>query len=664
MGLTTVKRIDEIINNSTNDIAINPTGKVSSSSYFEGTNIKLNNLTASVDPDITDDETLGYSQGSFWVNNTSFTQFFCSDATTGAAVWTQITGSGGGGGIETYVADTFESTLADDFTAGNNATFLSAGSFAGTLSDETSSPIDGDNSIKYEQASGSLNDWAAYPNVSISSFQRGKLNKCVIYATYDGDDDDIKFLIWDATNSQEIGSALVKSTSTGPSNRYEFEFYVPDNTSTINFGFQTLVENIGAILVFDNLEIGILNNPIQTFLQANSYSAKIQNNGTATVLSEDESFIATATRTGAGIVSIVFNSNLFSVAPLGFATPFNNANEARVTVESTSGLTVQTRNESGVLTDFDFNLLVTRQELDYNPVINAYLQLKESGWNEYTPNFVGFGTVTNIQFLYKLDGDKLSILGRAQSGTVAPTPAEISLPSIYEVSSKIVNPTVMGDFTPITATATLYPLHSSAGNNYLNVGQRNGSVNQALTARDGNAVSATGQVFTIWAEVPIEGGVSQPTVIPAVRVMRFYDAKTSGTAGGTFTSGSYQTRTINNIQGNLFGTLNANQISLPAGRYYIFAACPAFGVVQHKAKLYNVTDAVDVLLGKSMLARDAGTSSHPTDSIISGYFEIDSPKVFEIRHRCNNTQASSGFGQPVSFGDNEIYTNGYIVKII
>jgi hypothetical protein len=47
-------------------------------------------LTETVDPSITDDETAGYTAGSYWLNTSSGQMFVCEDASVGAAVWTGI----------------------------------------------------------------------------------------------------------------------------------------------------------------------------------------------------------------------------------------------------------------------------------------------------------------------------------------------------------------------------------------------------------------------------------------------------------------------------------------------------------------------------------------------------------------------------------------------
>ncbi len=52
-----------------------------------------NNLTATVDPTITDDSGDGYTEGSLWVNTSTDRAFICVDDTVGTAVWVNISNS-------------------------------------------------------------------------------------------------------------------------------------------------------------------------------------------------------------------------------------------------------------------------------------------------------------------------------------------------------------------------------------------------------------------------------------------------------------------------------------------------------------------------------------------------------------------------------------------
>lgn len=58
------------------------------------TNILLNNYSATVAPNNTNDNTEGYEVGSLWVDTTADATYQCVDATTGTAIWNQLSGFG------------------------------------------------------------------------------------------------------------------------------------------------------------------------------------------------------------------------------------------------------------------------------------------------------------------------------------------------------------------------------------------------------------------------------------------------------------------------------------------------------------------------------------------------------------------------------------------
>lgn len=134
------------------------------------------------------------------------------------------------------------------------------------------------------------------------------------------------------------------------------------------------------------------------------------------------------------------------------------------------------------------------------------------------------------------------------------------------------------------------------------------------------------------------------------------DAKSAGTAGGSFNSGAWQTRTINtedSDSGNIV-SIASNQFTLAAGTYRILARATAYAVNRHQAKLYNVTDGANVIIGTSEFANQTYTVA--TASTVAGQFTIAGSKTFEIQHQCSSTRATDGFGLAANFGVSEIYT--------
>lgn len=132
------------------------------------------------------------------------------------------------------------------------------------------------------------------------------------------------------------------------------------------------------------------------------------------------------------------------------------------------------------------------------------------------------------------------------------------------------------------------------------------------------------------------------------------DEKSSGTDGGTFTNGAWRTRTLNTVQTDVDSILSlaSNQFTLQAGSYFIDASAPAYTVREHRAKLFNVTDSTDDLLGTS----EHSFNSNSTPSRARGRITIASAKVFEIQHQCTDTVSTNGFGVAAGFGIAEIYT--------
>jgi hypothetical protein len=141
------------------------------------------------------------------------------------------------------------------------------------------------------------------------------------------------------------------------------------------------------------------------------------------------------------------------------------------------------------------------------------------------------------------------------------------------------------------------------------------------------------------------------------------DEKAATTQGGTFTSGAWRTRTLNTTKTNTIGgaSLASNQITLPAGTYYIEAYAPGFRVNGHVAKLYNITDSTDVIIGSNQTSGDTMTAMPP--ATVFGVFTISAQKTFEIQHRCQTTANDIGFGIRNELGIGEVYAEVLIWRI-
>ncbi len=142
------------------------------------------------------------------------------------------------------------------------------------------------------------------------------------------------------------------------------------------------------------------------------------------------------------------------------------------------------------------------------------------------------------------------------------------------------------------------------------------------------------------------------------------DQESSGTNGGTATSGSWQTRTLNTkVTDDIGITLSSNTFALPAGTYYISASAPAAQVSDHQARLYNQTDSSVTIYGTPEIA--GGTAGIQSRSFIEGRFVLSGTKTMRIDHQVGVTKATSGYGLATGFGtgNSEIYTDVQIWQI-
>jgi len=147
------------------------------------------------------------------------------------------------------------------------------------------------------------------------------------------------------------------------------------------------------------------------------------------------------------------------------------------------------------------------------------------------------------------------------------------------------------------------------------------------------------------------------------QLLHVRDEKASGNDGGTSTSSTTHTRTLNTVMTNEISgaSLASNQITLPSGTYFIISRSPIFMGAQHKSFLFNITDSSNTIIGSTQYADE--TNFVGNDTVIIGRFTIASSKVFEIRHRVT-------FGRVNGLGVNtglsgvvEVYTDVQIWKV-
>lgn len=133
------------------------------------------------------------------------------------------------------------------------------------------------------------------------------------------------------------------------------------------------------------------------------------------------------------------------------------------------------------------------------------------------------------------------------------------------------------------------------------------------------------------------------------------DKKASTTNGGTFTSGAWRTRDLNEEQADAAGiaSIATNQITLAAGTYRCIISSAANLVARHQLRLQNITDTATLLVGHTAYVHVATVVTGFAH--LRGRFTIAAEKVLEVQHRSDATHLNTGFGGPCNFTD-EIYT--------
>ena len=129
----------------------------------------------------------------------------------------------------------------------------------------------------------------------------------------------------------------------------------------------------------------------------------------------------------------------------------------------------------------------------------------------------------------------------------------------------------------------------------------------------------------------------------------------AGTDGGdlniTWTTRPLNTTMLNTVTG---GSVGANQVTLPAGTYWVEGRGEAYSCDNHRCRVYDVTNTADLLVGLSARAKvsylDASYSS------VVGRIVLTAETVIELQHICQTAKTASGLGKNTNLDSKgEIY---------
>lgn len=174
------------------------------------------------------------------------------------------------------------------------------------------------------------------------------------------------------------------------------------------------------------------------------------------------------------------------------------------------------------------------------------------------------------------------------------------------------------------------------------------TVKAALEADRIGTKTDPGLIELVDGGVKINGGV-------AAQMLYVEEQQAANTAGGTFTLGAWRTRVLNTeVLNTLPGaSLASNQVTLPAGTYWIEAAGPAAYVNGHRTKIYDITNSADLLIGRSHMCVASGGNS---DTVLNDYARVEgkivltAATVIELQHYCNTSRATNGLGYATNIG--------------
>ena len=248
-------------------------------------------------------------------------------------------------------------------------------------------------------------------------------------------------------------------------------------------------------------------------------------------------------------------------------------------------------------------------------------------------------------------GDSFTVT-RAQEDTIA---------RLWVINSKIANVATVARFSEFETginTNTTAIANIVSGTTKVGDADKLDGYNSALTSSATNLVPVTES-----------SGKLSLTFIPSGILLSnsfaiFEHQETSGTSGGTSSSSgtNWYTRTLNTtVYNGITGcSRSSNQITLPAGTFFINAKSLHYYADYTKIKIRNITNSTDVAFSLNAFLYYL--------SAVQGLVELQTittiaaSKTFELQYRTTYAYATNGLGLACSFGT-EVYANLTIVQL-
>ena len=626
-------------------------------------------------------------------------------------------GGGGSGGLDTFHTEDFETNGASTFTTGQDVDPDAAGTgtIGGVLSDDTTTELSGTTSLKFTMhatSASSDNDFFIIDTDLVTETKQVNNDMGVsFYYKYDGANGDIKFIALDQDDAVLSSSSdLLEEASTAT--RFSTSFYIPTGTTGIRYGFQVVTGNSSKVLLID--DIGLSMNPFVYKNLVDTYSYYIAQAGNAltSATSELEYNLGTATIEASGTA-------LFTVANSSGRTEFTASKRITVDVGASHTVTSQYRQSKIVIVKDTTQYIAGSGNYfagESTSHVSGQFEL-DAGDSFYFQTAVGNGAAASGDYGTSTDLHRTLITATATTEHVV-TPAKsgsegitytgytskngsnevLFATSARDTSSKIITVTntdhtryTFNKECNFTATAS----YSGSSSVTINMNLYNSSDSLILAMKDYSTaggwvstpityVASEGDYIVYTSSAALDNNTNSSfsvtaypkeatflAAVPVQKVAYIKEVLATGNSAGTFTSGAWQTRTLNTVEGDsdivtlTNGTTGtggtANRFILGAGKYVIESSTPAYSVDGHKSKLYDFTNSADVTTG-TVGRSTTGGNAHDR-STINTTVEITASTTFEIRHRCQTTGTTTGFGQQAGFSSEEVYTQVKITKL-
>lgn len=522
-------------------------------------------------------------------------------------------GGAGGGGLDVYHTETFDKTLAGDFSTGNNATFLGGGTIQGDLTIITDSSISGTNALRYGQVLGSLNDYFASPVIELDKKQRGNDSGFTQYVTYDGDSGDIKLVVYDVTNGNILTSELDLFENASNPTRMSISFFPPSNCTQIRYGGHVVVENAGQTLKMDDLEF-----TTDPFVYKNLIDNQYHNFGAlaSTMTSITSGALRFGTVPTSGVNSLVYDDTTgfftaikdvtldtsLSWRATGTVNAFLEKSDGTITYSNSTNVAGRHETISSTIELKSGDAIRLRVDGTLDSVHPVYLNIHTQSETEHVVTPANVGTEYHKGFSTNF----FDITGSTSNFDISQI--DLSSSNLVEFNDTtetrlvakediILDVTVFGEVGDAggvviyDSSAQFISINYSPATNLLT------SASIEIKLSKGDYIYFTKQTGTRQGGLHFTARRTEVNFLAAVPVQKV--AYVNPAALGNFystnaASTSYKTVGINNISGDTsFMSLSANQITLSSGKY-TFEVNP--GVISAQwidFLLYNITDAAN-----------------------------------------------------------------------